>query len=198
MLDALAVPLQGGLEIFGLPLSLVLLLAGAGLIVLEALAPGAHFIVVGVALLAAGLVGTFLGPALGSLTPLLLAAVVLVAGAGSLYAYRNFGIYGESDGGRTSDSSSLRGRSGRVTERVTRDGGEVKLAEGGGFNPYFQARPVDGVIEEGEEVIVVDPGGGNVLTVESLSGLGSDDAIDRELARERARGEADDEEPERA
>jgi membrane protein implicated in regulation of membrane protease activity len=198
MLDALAVPLQGGLEIFGLSLSLVLLLAGAGLIVLEALAPGAHFIVVGVALLAAGLVGTFLGPALGSLTPLLLAAVVLVAGAGSLYAYRNFGIYGESDGGRTSDSSSLRGRSGRVTERVTRDGGEVKLAEGGGFNPYFQARPVDGVIEEGEEVIVVDPGGGNVLTVESLSGLGSDDAIDRELARERARGEADDEEPERA
>ncbi|WP_254823755.1 NfeD family protein [Haloglomus halophilum] len=206
MLDALAVvPLQGGFELFGLSLSLILLLAGAGLVVLEALAPGAHFIVIGVALLAAGLVGTLLGGVLGPLTPLLLAAVVLVSGAGALYAYRNLGIYGEADGGRTSDSGSLRGKTARVTERVTRDGGEVKLSEGGGFNPYFQARSVDGTIDEGEEVLVVDPGGGNVLTVESVSGLGGDDSIDRELARERARREAengddhdDEEEPETA
>jgi membrane protein implicated in regulation of membrane protease activity len=194
MFDALpALPLQAGPELFGLSLSLVLLLAGAGLVVLEALAPGAHFIVIGVALLAAGLVGTLLGGALGPLTPLLLAAVVLVAGAGSLYAYRNVGIYGERDGGRTSDSSSLRGKTGRVTEQVTRDGGEVKLSEGGGFNPYFQARSLDGTIEEGTEVMVVDPGGGNVVTVESVEGLGGDDPIDRELARERARHEEDEE-----
>jgi membrane protein implicated in regulation of membrane protease activity len=193
MLDALAVvPLQGGFELFGLSLSLILLLAGAGLVVLEALAPGAHFIVVGVALLTAGLIGTLLGGVFGPLTPLFLAAVVLVAGAVSLYAYRNLGIYGEADGGRTSDSGSLRGKTARVTERVTRDGGEVKLDEGGGFNPYFQARSVDGAIEEGEEVLVVDPGGGNVLTVESVSGLGGEDPIDRELARERARREAED------
>jgi len=204
MVDAFAVlPLQGGFELFGLSLSLVLLLAGTGLIVLEALAPGAHFIVVGVALLAAGLVGTLLGSALGPLTPLLLAAVVLVAGAGSLYAYRNVGIYGRSDDGRTSDSDALRGETGRVTERVTRDGGEVKLQEGG-FNPNYQARAMDGAIDEGEEVIVIDPGGGNVLTVESVASI-SEDAIDRELARERARqereatGETDrDDEPEAA
>jgi membrane protein implicated in regulation of membrane protease activity len=194
MFDALlALPLQTGPELFGLSLSLVLLLAGAGLVVLEALAPGAHFIVIGVALLAAGLVGTLLGGVLGPLTPLLLAAVVLVAGAGSLYAYRNVGIYGERDGGRTSDSSSLRGKTGRVTEQVTREGGQVKLSEGGGFNPYFEARSPDGTIEAGTEVMVVDPGGGNVVTVESVEGLGGDDPIDRELARERARPEEDEE-----
>ena len=204
MVDAFAVlPLQGGFELFGLSLSLILLLAGTGLIVLEALAPGAHFIVVGVALLAAGLVGTLLGSALGPLAPLLLAVVVLVAGAGSLYAYRNVGIYGRSDDGRTSDSDALRGETGRVTERVTRDGGEVKLQEGG-FNPHYQARAMDGAIDEGEEVMVIDPGGGNVLTVESVASI-SEDAIDRELARERARqereatGETDrDDEPEAA
>jgi hypothetical protein len=64
----------------------------------------------------------------------------------------------------------------------------VKL-DSGGFNPFYSARSVDGEIPEGAEVIVVDPGGGNVVTVESLDG-GFDD-IDRELARERRRREAD-------
>ncbi|ELZ92766.1 NfeD-like protein [Haloferax sulfurifontis ATCC BAA-897] len=40
-------------------------------------------------------------------------------------------------------------------------------------------------MEVGSEVIVVDPGGGNVVTVEGV-GPGEDE-IDRELARERAR-----------
>jgi len=59
----------------------------------------------------------------------------------------------------------------------------VKL-EDGGFNPYFRAHSVDGEIAEGEEVIVVDPGGGNVVTVQSLDADHRDE-IDRELARER-------------
>jgi membrane protein implicated in regulation of membrane protease activity len=176
-------------DVFGLPLSMLLLLAGAGLVVLEALAPGAHFIVVGVALLVAGLVGILLGSALGPLTPLVLAAVVLAAGAGTLYAYRNLDFYSQ-DAGRTSDSDALRGKTGRVTERVTGDGGEVKL-EDGGFNPYYRARSLDGAIEVGEEVLVVDPGGGNVVTVESMAAI-ENDSIDRELARERRRREADD------
>lgn len=177
----------------GLPLSLVLLLAGAGLMVAEALAPGAHFIVLGVALLAAGLVGLLLPPSLAAVTPFVLAAVVLGAGAAALWAYREFDFYGGRGSGQTSDSDSLRGKTGRVTERVTETEGAVKL-EGGGFNPHFQARTVDGSIEVGEEVIVVDPGGGNVVTVEALSGLGDD--IDRELARERhQRGSGSDEAP---
>jgi membrane protein implicated in regulation of membrane protease activity len=189
MVDAFVLPLQSGVTLFGLSLSLILLLAGAGLIVLEALAPGAHFMVVGVALLAAGLVGTLLGGSLGALTPLALAGVVLIAGAVALYGYRNLGIYGQDDGGRTSDSSSLRGKTGRVTETVTPDSGEVKLQDAG-FNPHYRARSLEGTIEVGEEVMVVDPGGGNVVTVESLSALG-DDSIDRELERERQRREAE-------
>ena len=170
----------------GLPLSLVLLLAGTGLIVAEALAPGAHFIVLGVALLVAGLVGVLLPPSLGILSPFILAAVVLLAGAASLYAYREFDFYGGRGSGQTSDSDALRGKTGRVTERVTTSDGEVKL-EDGGFNPFYRARTTSGTIEAGEEVIVVDPGGGNVVTVESLDS--GRDPIDRELERERRRSE---------
>ena len=69
-----------------------------------------------------------------------------------------------------------------MTERVTPTEGEVKL-DNGGFNPRYSARSVDGEIPEGTEVMVIDPGGGNVVTVESVS-TGYDD-IDRELARGR-------------
>jgi membrane protein implicated in regulation of membrane protease activity len=168
----------------GLPLSLVLLLAGTGLMVAEALAPGAHFIVLGVALLAAGLVGVLLPPGLGALLPIILAAVVLTAGAVALYGYREFDFYGGRGTGQTSDSAALRGKTGYVTEQVSTNDGEVKL-EAGGFNPYYRARTVSGTIAQDEEVIVVDPGGGNVVTVESLSG--AEDPIDRELARGRER-----------
>ena len=167
-------------------LPLVLVAAGLGLSVLEALAPGAHFIVLGVALLAAGLVGLVLGPLA---SPIVLGVFVLVFGALALYGYREFDIYGGKGTGRTSDSTSLRGRTGRVTERVTPTEGEVKL-EDGGFNPLYSARSVDGEIPEGTEVLVIDPGGGNVVTVESVSAAYDD--IDRELARGR------DEETERA
>jgi membrane protein implicated in regulation of membrane protease activity len=162
-------------------LPLVLVVAGLGLSLAEALAPGAHFVVLGVALLLAGVVGLVLGPLA---SPFVLAALVVVFGALALYGYRELDLYGGKGRGQTSDSASLTGRTGRVTERVTPTSGAVKL-DSGGFNPNYAARSVDGEIEEDEEVIVVDPGGGNVLTVESLSG-GIDD-IDRELARERAR-----------
>ena len=173
----------------GQNLSLFLLLAGAALVIAEAFAPGAHFIVLGVALLAAGLVGLFLPSGLGVLAPLILAGLVLVSGATAFYVYRQFDFYGGKGGEQTSDSDSLRGETGRVTERITATGGEVKL-EAGGFNPYYRAKSVDGEIEEGTEVMVVDPGGGNVITVQPLTG--GVDEIDRALARERERTAADD------
>ena len=172
----------------GQNLSLFLLLAGAALVIAEAFAPGAHFIVLGVALLAAGLVGLFLPSGLGVLAPLILAGLVLVSGATAFYVYRQFDLYGGKGGEQTSDSDSLRGETGRVTERITATGGEVKL-EAGGFNPYYRAKSVDGEIDEGTEVMVVDPGGGNVITVQPLTG--GVDEIDRELARERERTAAD-------
>ncbi len=198
-----AFALQAGLDLLG-PETLPFLLVAAGLVlaILETTAPGAHFIVLGAALFfsgAVGLVATSLGvPVLAG--PVALGAMVVAFGAATLWAYRNIELY-PSEGGRTSDSSSLRGATGRVTEVVTPAGGEVRLDEGG-FDPHYSARSVDGEIPVGTEVVVVDPGGGNVLTVESFE---SADAIDRALAREQppdreadaeADGGAGDREPE--
>jgi len=169
------------IDLIGNNLPLFLLLAGAALTIAEAFAPGAHFIVVGVALLVAGLVGVFLPAGLGALAPLIMALLVLVAGVATFYVYRQFDFYGGKGTAQTTDSSSLRGAMGHVTERVTPGSGEVKLDQGG-FNPYYRARSVDGEIPEGAEVMVVDPGGGNVVTVEAVDGL---DEIDRELSRGR-------------
>jgi membrane protein implicated in regulation of membrane protease activity len=163
-------------------LSTLLLIGGAVLVVLEAFAPGAHFIVLGVALLVAGLIGLALPPSVGIFTPIVLAALVLVVGGAALYVYRQFDFYGGKGSGRTSDSDSLRGKVGRVTEPVSTQGGEVKIEEGG-FNPYYRARSVDGEIPVGTEVMIVDPGGGNVVTVEAIDDY--EDDIDRELARDR-------------
>jgi membrane protein implicated in regulation of membrane protease activity len=161
---------------------LALLIAGAGLIIAEAFAPGAHFFVAGTGIFAAGLVGLLLPASLpAAVTLTIMAGVVLATSVGTLYAYRKLDLYGGDGKGRTSDSASLRGESGRVTERVTPTDGEVKL-DNGGFNPYYQARSFDGEIPEGEEIIVIDPGGGNVLTVESMADV--QDEIDRELERD--------------
>jgi membrane protein implicated in regulation of membrane protease activity len=165
-------------EPFGLSLSLFLVLVGAGLCVFEAFAPGAHFIVIGVALLIAGLVGLFVPAAA---TPFVLALLVFVVGIGALVSYRYFDIYQGSGEGQTLDADDLRGMRGYATETVTPRSGSVKL-QNGGFASRYGARTISGTIEEGEDVVVVDPGGGNIVTVESVDGQ---DDIDRELDRER-------------
>jgi membrane protein implicated in regulation of membrane protease activity len=169
-------------EPFDVGLPMILFVIGAGLTVAEAFIPGAHFIVIGVALLVAGLRGLVVGGPLAG--PLGLAATTLLVGAAALYLYRQLGIFDGEGIAKTRDSDSLKGETGIVTERVTTTSGEVKL-DGGGFNPHYQARTVRGSIEEGEQVMVVDPGGGNVVTVESLGAV--EDDIDRALARERDR-----------
>ncbi|WP_123619439.1 NfeD family protein [Halorubrum sp. CSM-61] len=170
-------------------LPLLLLTAGLLLSMAEALAPGANFIVIGIALIGAGLGGlllTSLGVVGAGLT-LVMALLTLVFGAAAFYGYHEFDLYGGKGQRQTSDSDALKGKTGTVTERVTTAGGEVKLS-GGGFNPHYSARSIEGTIEEGEEVMVVDPGGGNVVTVESMGYV--EDDIDRELAADRARKEA--------
>jgi membrane protein implicated in regulation of membrane protease activity len=160
---------------------LLLLVAGLVLMVLEALSPGAHLIVIGIALVGAGLIGLLFPPVANVLV---LAGLTLVIGLAAAYVYREFDFYGGKGSGRTTDSDSLSGRTGYVTKTITTRSGEVKLDEGG-FAPYYSARTTDGTIEEGEEVIVLDPGGGNVLTVESVSAIGEDE-IDRALAQDAA------------
>ena len=169
-------------------LPLLLVAAGIALSIAEALAPGAHFVVVGVSLLGAGLVGLLIGSAA---TPFVLAGLVLLFGIVTLYGYRELDIYGGKGQAQTSSSSDLKGQTARVTSRVTPSEGEVKV-DNGGFNPYYSARTIEGEIPEGEEVMVIDPGGGNVVTVESLGAV--EGSIDRELERaraENARKEAD-------
>lgn len=170
---------------------LVLLATGLVLMGLEALSPGAHLIVIGIALVGAGLIGMLFPPAANLLV---LAGLTLAIGLVATYVYREFDFYGGKGTPQTSDSESLAGTTGYVTETVTNRSGEVKLDQGG-FAPYYSARTSSGTIEEGEEVIVLDPGGGNVLTVESLGSIGEDE-IDRALARESADLEGADSEPE--
>ena len=173
-------------ELFSESISFFLFLAGAILLVAEAFAPGAHLFVLGVALLSAGLVGLLLPGGLGIFAPIILAVVVLGLTALTLWGYRKLDLYGGEGAAETSHSGSLRGTFGTVTERVTTSEGEVKLDDGG-FNPYYRARSVDGEIEVGSEVMVVDPGGGNVVTVEPVA---DGDEIDRALAREREQSDA--------
>jgi len=170
-------------------LPLLLLTAGLLLSMAEALAPGANFIVVGIALIGAGLGGLLLTSLgiVGAGLVLVMALLTLVFGAAAFYGYHEFDLYGGKGQQQTSDSDALKGKTGVVTEEVTTAGGEVKLS-GGGFNPNYSARSIEGTIEEGEEVMVVDPGGGNVVTVESMGYV--EDDIDKELAADRARKEA--------
>ena len=72
-------------------LPLFLVLVGAGLIIAEAFAPGAHFFVVGVALFAAGLVG-YLLPVTGPLAVFIMSFVVIASAAATLFAYRRMDI----------------------------------------------------------------------------------------------------------
>ncbi|AEH38616.1 hypothetical protein [Halopiger xanaduensis] len=160
---------------------LLLLSVGLVLMLLEALSPGAHLIVIGVALVGAGLIGAVVPVAL---SPIILAALTLVIGLAATYVYHEFDFYGGKGTAQTTDSDSLAGATGYATERITTRDGEVKLDQGG-FAPYYSARTSSGTIEEGEEIIVLDPGGGNVLTVESLGAIGEDE-IDRALREDAA------------
>ncbi|WP_049926155.1 hypothetical protein [Halopiger goleimassiliensis] len=164
---------------------LLLLSAGLVLMLLEAISPGAHLIVIGVALVGAGLLGVFFPIS----SPFILAGITLLIGLAATYVYHEFDFYGGKGTAQTKDSNSLSGATGYATERITTRDGEVKLDEGG-FAPYYSARTTSGTIEEGEEIIVLDPGGGNVLTVESMESI-AEDEIDRELAKGAANDPAD-------
>ncbi|MDL0121485.1 MULTISPECIES: NfeD family protein [Halobacterium] len=151
--------------VFGQSLSFVLVVIGAVLCIAEALAPGAHLIVLGVALLAAGLAGMFV---LSGATAFQLAGLVLVVGMVALYVYRYYEIYEGTGSGQTQSSSDLRGKRGYVVDPVTPREGRVDL-EHGGFDSSYAARTTTGTIPADTEVVVVDPGGGNVVTVEPVA-----------------------------
>tara|TARA_A100001037_G_C15152807_1_gene640677 strand:- start:3550 stop:4032 length:483 start_codon:yes stop_codon:yes gene_type:complete len=144
-------------------LALILLIAGIILTTAEAIVPGAHFIVLGVALISAGLIGMIFSPLDN---PIILSILLLIFGGIALYLFRTLDIYGGKGLFRTSDSDSLREKRGYVSELVTSQGGKVNLYDGG-FDSLYSARSTGETIPVGAEIRVVDPGGGNMLVVES-------------------------------
>lgn len=152
------------MSIFGQPLAVVFVIVGAGLILAEAGIPGAHFIVLGVSMFGAGLMGMVLPETLTS--PLTLAGLTLANGIIAFVAYKRLGIY-KTDESQTKDSDSIIGTVGVVTETVTSSSGYVEL-ETTGFTTDYSARTEVGELPRGERVIVTDGRGGNIVTVESL------------------------------
>ena len=169
-------------ELLGVSLNLIILLVGSLLVIAEAIIPGAQFIVIGVSLLATGVIG-FAVPTIGSSIPLLL-GVFIITSILTFLAYSKLNIY-EGEGGviETSDSDSLKGIEGVVVEPVTQSNGKVDLNKTG-FATEFQARTeFDQTIEEGTKIVVVDGGGGNIVTVQEMADI-TQDEIDKELDRE--------------
>ncbi|MFB6284319.1 MAG: NfeD family protein [Halobacteria archaeon] len=154
-----------------IPPTIPTILTGIGtlLVVAEAVMPGAHFMVIGLALLGAGITGLVIG----TNSFLYLGIFALFYGGITYYYYRN-NLYPDEEVARTSSSSDLQGKVGRVVEEVTNDTGRIKIDEH--FDPSFAARNFSGeTIEVGEKVRVVDPRGGNVLVVERFEEISESD-----------------------
>ncbi|MCX2819030.1 NfeD family protein [Haladaptatus sp. F3-133] len=157
---------EGLFETFlsGTELSLIFAFVGLFLLMGEALVPGGTLMVLGVGVMVAGVTGQVFG--FDGLLPL--TVLTGVYGTIAFAGFKRFDFYGDR-GEQTSGAESLRGETGVVEQTVTSQEGEVKL-DSGGFDPFFMARSATGdEIPEGERVRVVDPGGGNVVQVESVS-----------------------------
>lgn len=151
--------------VFGIEPFLPFLVAviGVAVVGLAAVIPTDEIIVSGLALMFAGLTG-FAVPFLAG--PLALAGLFVIYAAITYVLYRQFVPEGSS-AGQTSDADSLRGREGRVTSRIPATGkGTVSLTEGGTFTARSETNEP---IEEGEEIIVLDPSGGSILGVAPMS-----------------------------
>jgi len=146
-------------------------IVGALFIIAEAFAPGANSMVFGTGLLVAGLIGmgTGLGMKAKESDFFLLSLIALVVGLISFYFYRLMLNRHGGEKHTTSSSEDLKGKTGRVMEKVTVDSGRVRI-RGVGSNPDYQARCEEGEIEPETKVRVIDPGGGSILIVEPVPG----------------------------
>lgn len=152
---------------------------GAVLMILEALIPGANFIVVGVTVLLTGLSAL----AIPGVTIPILVVIFTIVGASTLYFYNNIDLY-EDDVDQTSDSDDLEYSEGLVIDEVTPNRGRVKLEESTGMTDRFQARCPQGSIEEGTKIVVTDAGGGSILEVVPRDESEMDEMFDTEYSFE--------------
>lgn len=155
-----------GIEALGYSVSTILLALGLLLVLAEAAIPGAHFIVLGVGMFITGIIGvtTPIGGNIAYLT-VTFGVVSFIVYLG----YSRLNLY-QGDGGPvgSTDSETLVGVHGTVTETVTTTDGKADLEETG-FTSVYQARLDNNdqdPIQPGTEVVVTDGRGGNVVTVE--------------------------------
>lgn len=120
-----------------------------------------NLVIIGLVVSIAGLIGVAVNP---ESTLLVFAAMIPVVGFLLFYLYRFVAFPRSRSPEQTSSADTLLGKRGRITEAATPREGEVKLHRGG-FDPHYQCQTTGDTIAEGERVVVVSRGGGNVLTV---------------------------------
>lgn len=136
-----------------------MMLVGAFLMIAESFSPGAHFIVVGISLLMAGIAG--------AIVPVyqifFIFTVFIATSLITFVIYRRYSLYGNvQQQATTSDSDDLVSKRGVVTEKVTKTNGHIKLTGGGST---YSARSPSGNISVGTDIIIYDSGGGNIMKV---------------------------------
>lgn len=132
-----------------------------------------NLVVVGIVVTIAGVIGMVLGP---YSTPLVVGSLIPIVGFLIYYIYRFVEFPGTERPEQTSSAASLHGAKGRITERTTERAGEIKL-DGGGFDPHYRCRTKQGTLEVGERAVVIDPGGGNVLTIAPEGSVDEDELV---------------------
>ena len=137
---------------------LVWLLVGVGLIVAEVLTLTVVLGLLGLAAVAAALVG-FLG------APLLVQAIAFAGSSAALLVFarpaaQRMLAKGDDEGGRRSDARALAGSSALVVERVSDDSGQVRLD-----GELWRARPYAGgpPVEVGQTVDLAEVDGATLL-----------------------------------
>lgn len=130
-----------------------------------------NLVIVGLVVSIAGVIGVAVEP---ESTLLVFAAMIPVIGFLLFYLYRFAAFPRSRSPDQTSSADSLLGKRGRITEEATERDGEVKV-DRGGFDPHYQCHTKGETISEGERVIVIARGGGNVLTV------AREDAVDEDV-----------------
>ncbi len=138
-----------------------------------------NLVLVGLVISIAGVLGLLLGE---YSTPIVLGGLVPTVGFVLYYIYRYVQFPRSERVEQTSSAASLVGESGTLLSAADPRGGRVKL-DGTGFTSEYPCRTRSETLAEGTDVVVIDPGGGNVLTVAAA------DEVDATALRQGARPE---------
>lgn len=146
----------------GISIGIAAVVIGMLMIMSIVVLPVDEIVVGGMGLTLAGIIATII-PFLNN--PLAVANMTVAFTILSYYLYEKSNIKAGGVNENTSDSGDLIGKTGTVVETIPASGtGTVKL-DSGGFSRYTAKAEANVRIEEGENVRVMDPGGGNIVSV---------------------------------